>query len=275
VALAKSRLEDEMNKSSQTISWNDGQGYERFMGKWSRIAGRIFLDWLSLPAGLTWLDVGCGTGAFTETIQENCAAAEIVAIDPSASHVALGQSLVKDRGIRFEVADARSMPFENGRFDAAVSALVLNFIPDRKKAVAEMRRVVRPGGIAAAYVWDFAGRSGTIAHLNAGLREFQAVDTSGALNAESTSQGALKDLFVSAGLAKVETRPIEITVTYKNFDDYWESNTGFTSPAGNMVKALSDEKREQLKQIVKSKLPVDKDSSISYMARVNAVRGRV
>jgi ubiquinone/menaquinone biosynthesis C-methylase UbiE len=264
-----------MADSIQSISWNDGEAYERFMGKWSRIAGRIFLDWLALPAELKWLDVGCGTGAFTETIQAHWAAAEIVGIDPAAAHVAHGRAQVKSDGIRFEVADARSMPFESGSFDAAVSALVLNFIPDREKAVAEMRRVVRPGGMAAAYVWDFAGRSGTIPHLNAALRQFANVDTSSALNAESTSQDKLKELFVAAGLADVETRPIDIIVTYKNFDDYWESNTGFTSPAGNTVRALSDEKREQLKQIVKSKLPVDKDGAISFMARVNAVRGRV
>ena len=226
-----------MNEPNQTVTWDDGQAYERFMGQWSRVAGCIFLDWLALPEGLKWLDVGCGTGAFTEIIQENCAAAEIVAIDPAASHVAHGQSQVKRSGVRFEVADARAMPFENGRFDVAVSALVLNFIPDRDKAVAEMRRVVRPGGIVAAYVWDFAGRSGTATHLNAGLREFQGVDTSGTLNAECTSQDKLKELFVSTGLIDVETRPIEITVKYKDFDDYWESNTGFTSPAGNIVKS--------------------------------------
>jgi ubiquinone/menaquinone biosynthesis C-methylase UbiE len=264
-----------MADTNVAISWNAAQEYERFMGKWSRVAGRIFLDWLALPKGLKWLDVGCGTGAFTGTIQENCAAAEIVAIDPATSHVAHGQSQVKRSGVRFEVADARSMPFENGRFDVAVSALVLNFIPDRDKAVAEMRRVVRPGGMAAAYVWDFAGRSGTISHLNAGLREFQGVDTSGALNAESTSQDKLKELFVSTGLIDVATLPIEITVKYKDFDDYWESNTGFTSPAGNTVKAMPEDKREELKKIVKSKLPVDRDGVISYMARVNAVRGRV
>jgi ubiquinone/menaquinone biosynthesis C-methylase UbiE len=264
-----------MADANLAMSWNDAQGYERFMGKWSRVAGRIFLDWLALPKGQKWLDVGCGTGAFTETIRENCMAAEIVAIDPAANHVAHAQSLVRAGGIRFEVADARSMPFESGRFDAAVSALVLNFIPDREKAVAEMRRVVRPGGVAAAYVWDFAGRSGTIPHLNAGLREFQGVDTSGALNAESTSQDKLKELFGSAGLTGVETRPIEITVTYKNFDDYWESNTGFTSPAGNTVRALSDEEREKLREIVRSKLPMDNNGVISYTARVNAVRGRV
>ena len=213
------------------------EAYEVSMGRWSRQLAPLFVEFAGVRDGETILDVGCGTGAFTETIQVNCAAAEIVAIDPAASHVAHGQSQVKRSGVRFEVADARSMPFETGRFDVAVSALVFNFIPDRDKAMAEIRRVVRPGGMAAAYVWDFAGRSGTISHLNAGLREFQGVDTSGALNAESTSQDKLKELFVSTGLIDVETRPIEITVKYKDFDDYWESNTGFTSPAGNIVKS--------------------------------------
>ncbi|MPZ78816.1 MAG: methyltransferase domain-containing protein [Deltaproteobacteria bacterium] len=264
-----------MEDAKHTVSWNDGSAYERFMGQWSRVAGRVFLDWLALPKGLKWLDVGCGTGAFTETIQQNCAAAEIIAVDPAAAHVEYGQSRHTATGAQFQVVDARSMPFENGRFDAAVSALVLNFIPDREKAVAEMRRVVRPGGTVAAYVWDFAGRNGTAQHLNAALRQLDSVDTSGALNAESTSQDKLKDLFQSAGLADVEARPIEITVTFRDLDDYWESNTGFSSPASNSVKALTDDKREELKQMVKSKLPMDKNGVISYMARVNAVRGRV
>jgi ubiquinone/menaquinone biosynthesis C-methylase UbiE len=257
------------------MTWNDGEAYERFMGQWSRVAGRIFLDWLALPKGLKWLDVGCGTGAFTEVLEQTCAASEIVAIDPAASHVEYAQSRHTAKDAQFQVGDARSMPFEDGRFDAAVSALVLNFIPDREKAVVEMRRVVRSGGTVAAYVWDFAGHNGTAQHLNAALRQLGGVDTGGALNAESTSQDILKDLFLSAGLADVETRPIEISVTYRDFDDYWESNTGFTSPAGNIVKAMPEDKREALKQMVKSKLPVDRSGVISYTARVNAVRGHV
>jgi hypothetical protein len=114
-----------------------------------------------------------------------------------------------------------------------------------------------------------------VQHLNAALRQLDIVDTSGALNAESTSQDKLKELFISTGLAEVETLPIEITVTFRDFDDYWQSNTGFSSPASNGVKALPENKREALKQIVKGKIPVDKNGVISYTARVNAVRGRV
>lgn len=264
-----------MVEANLNVSWNDGQAYERFMGQWSREAGRMFLNWLALPAGFKWLDVGCGTGAFTETIQQNCAPAEIVAIDPAASHVEYARSSHTAKGAQFQVVDARSMPFEAGHFDAAVSALVLNFIPDRAKAVAEMRRVVRPGGTVAAYVWDFAGGSGINQHLNAAIQELQGPDTKGARNADSTTQEKLKGLFESVGLNDVETRPIEISVMFRDFDDYWESNTGFTSPVGNVVKALPEDKREALKQAVKCKLPLDKNGSISYMARVNAVRGRV
>jgi ubiquinone/menaquinone biosynthesis C-methylase UbiE len=141
-----------MADANLTVSWNDAQAYERFMGQWSRVGGRIFLDWLGLPVGLKWLGVGCGTGAFTETVQQSCAPAEIIGIDPATAHVAHAEAHVQGEGIRFQVVDARSMPFEAGRFDAAVSALVLNFIPDREKAVAEMCRVVRPGGTVAAYV---------------------------------------------------------------------------------------------------------------------------
>jgi len=244
------------------------------MGKWSRIAGRIFLDWLALPAGLKWLDVGCGTGAVTETIRARCASAEIVAIDPAASHIAHGQSQVKRSGVRFEVADARSMPFETGRFDVAVSALVLNFIPDREKAAAEMRRVVRPGGTVAAYVWDFASGYGIGQHLSAAINEMAGSDTRGSLNADSTSQDKLNSMFASVGLTEVATRPIEIPVTFRDFDDYWESNTGFTSPFGIFVKSLPNDGRARLQQLVKARLHTDKNGVISYTARVNAVRGQ-
>jgi SAM-dependent methyltransferase len=167
------------------------------------------------------------------------------------------------------------MPFENGYFNAAVSALVLNFIPDREKAIEEMRRVVQTGGIVAAYVWDFAGGGGINQHLNAVIQEMQGADAMWARNGESTTQEKLAELFKTAGLNDVETRAIEISVMFRDFDDYWQSNTGFTSPTGNTIKAFSDEKRGQLKQMVKSKLPIDDNGVISYMARVNAVQGRV
>ena len=131
-----------MSDTSQVARFTDGEGYERFMGRWSRVAGRIFLDWLSLPSELKWLDVGCGTGAFTEIIKQSSGASEIVAIDPSTAQVSYAQSRESAEGIQFQVADPRWMPFANERFDVAASALVLNFIPDREKALAEMRRTI-------------------------------------------------------------------------------------------------------------------------------------
>jgi ubiquinone/menaquinone biosynthesis C-methylase UbiE len=262
-----------MTGANLTTTWNDGDAYERFMGRWSRLAGKEFLDWLALPKSLRWLEVGCGTGAFTEVLQQAADAIEIVAIDTAAAHVAQAKSRIKGENVRFEVADACSMSFEDTRFDVAVSALVLNFIPDRAKAVAEMRRVVRRGGTIAAYVWDFAGARETAQHLNSAIKEIEGSDTKRALNADSTGQENLKTLFEAVGLMNVVTRPIEILVSYRHFDDYWDSNTGFTSPVGNFVKGLSDDRRLKLRQLVKNTLPSDKNGAIAYTAQVNAVMG--
>jgi ubiquinone/menaquinone biosynthesis C-methylase UbiE len=263
-----------MGDAAQVVRFADGEGYERFMGRWSRVAGRLFLDWLSLPSGLKWLDVGCGTGAFTEILKQSSGASEIVAIDPSTAQISYAQSRNSAEGIQFQVADARSMPFDNERFDVAASALVLNFIPDREKALAEMRRVVRRGGTAAAYVWDFANRRGTSQHLHSAVMELEGPGYRPAeLNAESTTQESLKALFEAAGLTDVVTRSFEISVTHRDFDDYWDSHTKFTSPIASHIQSMTEENRHRLKQTVKAKLPIDDHGAISFTARVNAVRG--
>ena len=264
-----------MADTEQTARFTDGAGYEKFMGQWSRIAGRLFIDWLALPSGLSWLDVGCGTGAFTEIIRQSSGAVEIVAIDPSAAQVSYAQSRKTAEGAQFQVADARSIPFEDGRFDVAVSALVLNFISDREKGVAEMRRVVRLGGTVAAYVWDFAGGNSTARHLNSAVRELEGPGYRAAgLNPESTTGEYLKALFEGAGLADVESRPIDITVAFRDFDDYWNSNATSGSPGANVIRSFSEEKRQRLLALVKARLPIDDHGGILYTARVNAVRGR-
>lgn len=264
-----------MAETAETIRFTDGESYEKFMGRWSRAAGRVFLDWLSLPKGLRWLDVGCGTGAFTEIIQQLSGAAEIVGIDPSAAQISYAQSRHADESARFQIADARSIPFEDGSFDVAVSGLVLNFIPDREKAISEMRRVVRRAGTVAAYVWDFAHDGSAAQHLNSAIKElgdpgYRRTE----LNAESTTEENLKSLFERGGLTGVETRAIEIAVRFRDFDDYWHSNTTFTSPTGNFIKSLTEEKRRRLIDLVRARLPIDELGAISYTARVNAVKGR-
>jgi hypothetical protein len=118
-------------------------------------------------------------------------------------------------------------------------------------------------------------RVGTAQHLNAAVAEIEGPGyRPPGLNAESTSLSYLKALFEAAGLTDVDTHPIEIPVTFQDFDDYWNLNTTFASPIGGYVKGLSGEKRQRLMQLVKSRLPIDAQDVISYAAQVNAVRGR-
>ena len=134
--------------------FDDGQAYERLMGRWSRLVGEQFLDWLDLPKGLRWLDAGCGNGAFTETLIERCAPSTVAAIDPSEGQLAYARTRPGTTMAQFHVGDAQALPFDDDSFDAATMALVMAFLPDAAKAVAELARVVRPGGWVATYMWD-------------------------------------------------------------------------------------------------------------------------
>ena len=137
--------------------FTDGAAYDRLMGRWSRAAGEVFLDWLALPPGLSWLDVGCGTGVFTELLLERGKAQSASAVDPAADQIAYARTKPANKQVDFRLADAQSLPFADRTFDAAAMALVMSFVPDAAKAVAEMKRVVKPGGIIGTYVWDFLG----------------------------------------------------------------------------------------------------------------------
>jgi ubiquinone/menaquinone biosynthesis C-methylase UbiE len=139
------------------IRYDDGAAYERMMGAWSRIAGVTFLDWLAPPPGLRWIDIGCGSGAFTELIVERCAPAEVEGIDPSEPQLSFARARPAGRMAKFRRGDALALPFGEDAFDMAVMALVIFFIPDPTKGVVEMARVVRPGGTVAAYAWDMIG----------------------------------------------------------------------------------------------------------------------
>src|SRR6478736_9265068 len=161
MARAKDRpLGEENEMAERQIHFDDGAGYEQMMGIWSRFAGEIFLDWLALPLGLRWIDIGCGNGAFTELLVERCSPVEVQGIDPSEGQLAFARTRPASRLAKFHQGDAMALPFADGSFDAAVMALVIFFVPDPSKGVAEMARVVRPGGLAAAYVWDVVNGGG-------------------------------------------------------------------------------------------------------------------
>jgi len=259
--------------SEQTIRFDDGAAYEQMMGVWSRSAGAIFLDWLAPPKVLRWIDVGCGNGAFTELLVERCAPAEVHGIDPSEGQLAFARTRSAARGAEFRLGDAMALPFPADRFDAAIMALVLVFVPEPAKGLAEMVRVVRPGGIVAAYMWDMPGGGFPLEPL---LIQMHAMGLNRPRppQLEASRRDAMLDLWRGAGLADVETREITVHRTFADFDDWWR--TSMKSPSlGPTISALSSADAETLKRGVQARLPADSDGRITYEARANAIKGRL
>jgi SAM-dependent methyltransferase len=146
-----------MANSQPLDSWEKGDPYELYMGRWSRRVAREFLKGLEMPPLLHWLDVGCGTGALSETIAEQCYPMELIGIDPSERFLAKARARLQDRAT-FQLADALDLPLNDASVDVVVSGLVLNFVPDPMAGLAQMKRAARTGGTVAAYVWDYAGK---------------------------------------------------------------------------------------------------------------------
>ena len=195
------------------IRFDDGAAYERFMGVWSRLAGEIFLDWVSPRPGLRWIDIGCGNGAFTELLIERCAPAEVQGIDPSEGQLAFARARRAAHLAKFRQGDAMALPFSKNSFDAAVMALVIFFVPDPVKSVAEMARVVCPGGTVASYAWDMMGGGFPHEPIRAEMR-MMGLKTVYQPSADASRMEVLRELWSSTGLEAVETREI---VVQRNF----------------------------------------------------------
>ena len=254
--------------------FTDGQAYERQTGRWSRVVGERFIQWLALPSGLAWLDVGCGTGAFTELIIERSAPKQVNGIDPAEDQIAYAKTRPVARNAALRVGSALALPYVNKEFDVAAMALVITFIPTPGKAVSEMSRVVKPGGTVATYIWDFFGR---------GFPQHPLVEALKAMNAEpprlptieNSRSEALTGFFKQAELDQITTTSIEITVSYANFDDYWSAQTALENPVVQSVRKMSGSDVERLKAYLREHLPKDGNGRIAYSARANAVKGLV
>jgi SAM-dependent methyltransferase len=259
--------------AEQQIRFDDGAAYERMMGTWSRLAGPVFLDWLAPPAGLRWLDVGCGSGAFTEQIVERCRPAEVQGIDPSEQQLAFARARPGAAIAKFQRGDAMALPFNNQSFDAAVMALVIFFLPDPAKGVAEMVRVNRPGGVAATYAWDMLGGGFPLEPILAEIRALGVTHQPPPSDAASKME-ALRALWTAAGLEAVDTREIAVERTFANFDDFWTTSLSGSS-VGRTVATMTPENVAILKTRVRERLPADATGRITCSARANAVKGRV
>jgi SAM-dependent methyltransferase len=254
--------------------FDDGRAYERLMGRWSCLAGETFLDWLDAPPRLRWLDVGCGNGAFTEVLIARCAPAEVIAVDPSEGQLAYARTRPGVKSAQFQAGDAQALPFADGSFDAAVMALVITFLPDPGNAVAEMARVVRPGGWVATYMWDVPG-GGTPVHPVYVAMESLGIPNPRPPGAAVSRRNAMQALWEDAGLQLIETRVIRVPIVYSDFDDFWNSNSVPVGPQGKAIQEMSPSAREQLRAKLRAQMPIGSDGRIAYESFANAVKGRV
>ena len=253
------------------ILFDDGFVYERVMGVWSALAGNLFLDWLSPAKGMSWIDVGCGNGAFTELIVKRCQPARIHGIDPSEAQLVFARQRNTFSVVEFQTGSALALPFANDSFDAAIMALVIFFVPEPAKGVAEMTRVVKPGGTVAAYSWDILG--GGLPYAPVGL-ELRALGVTMPMPPSPSASllPNLRELWSNAGLVAVEVLEMTVQRTFENFEDFWiTTQLAFSGTFANMAPHDVD----IVKTKVRDRLPPDDEGHINYSARANAIKGLV
>jgi SAM-dependent methyltransferase len=262
-----------MSTTARHDAWSAGESYERYMGRWSRLVAARFLDWLGAPNGAAWLDLGCGTGALTQSILARCNPSSVAAIDPSEGFVAHARATTSDERARFEVGDAQKIPLPDASVDVAASALVLNFVPDKIAALREMERVVRPGGAISFYVWDYPG--GGMGFMTAFWKAAIALDPKAAELGEGRrfqfcNPEGLSALCREAGLPSVTVAPIEIETRFASFEDYWQPFTLGAGPAPGYCVSLPEDKRAALKERLMR--DVGGDGPVSFTARAWVVK---
>jgi SAM-dependent methyltransferase len=255
--------------------WTAGAAYEDYMGRWSRLLARTFLEWLHAKSGGHWLEVGCGTGALTGSICAFGDPSSVVACEPSAPLVDHARRNVSDPRVSFVQANAGALPSRDGGFDVIASGLVLNFVPEVEAALGAMRERARPGGVVSAYVWDYTGGLEFLAHF---WQEAVALDAKAGELDESRRFGRWKEpmleaLFRGAGLGEVRTAPVEIATEFEHFDDFWRPFLGGTGPAPSYVASLDQTRREALRDRLKARLAAGRGEPIVLRARASAVRG--
>ncbi|HEX4999288.1 MAG TPA: class I SAM-dependent methyltransferase [Terriglobia bacterium] len=256
-------------------AWMAGDAYEAYMGRWSRMVARTFVEWLNPKPFADWIEIGCGTGALTATICDLCEPHSVVACDPSVPFIEHARRSLPDDRVRFVVGGVEALPSQSGGFDMAVSALVLNFLPDPQSVIRSMAGRLRKGGAVAGYVWDY---SDGMLPLRVFWEQAVALDPGASALDEGARfplcrQSALETVWRDAGLSDVETRPLEIATYFATFEEYWSPFLLGTGPAPGYVASLAPDHRDSLRDRIMSRLPTGPDGSIQLRARAWAARG--
>lgn len=255
--------------------WQTGDSYDAYMGRWSRAIACRFIDWLDLPPGLRWLDLGCGTGALSRAILARADPARVIALDPAQSFIERARGLIPDRRVAFRTGDAMAIGLDDDSLDVTVSGLMLNFLPDPARGLREMARVTAPGGTIAFYLWDYPGRG--LEFLDAFWRAAAAINPAAAALAETmrfprcTPEG-LAALCGEVGLPAPEIIPLEAPTVFRDFEDFWNPFTLGTGPAPAYCASLDPEARARLADRLRSDLPPGPRGAISLTARAWALR---
>jgi SAM-dependent methyltransferase len=261
-------------------TWERGDPYERYVGRWSRQVAPLFLSWLRIPTHRRWLDVGCGTGALCAAILDHCSPTSVAGVEPSEGFLETARVNLAGRTALYQ-GSATEIPLDDSSVDVVVSGLVLNFVPDPRAALFEMARVSVNGGTIGAYVWDYAGKM-----------EFMRIfwDAAVELDPEAArlDEGrrfpvcrpeALLELFASVGLQSAEVTAIDIPTSFASFEDYWQPFTEGQGPAPAYAMSLDEADRRRLRERIRARLrarnPVDSNGSISLIARAWAIRATV
>jgi SAM-dependent methyltransferase len=254
--------------------WEVGEAYEAYVGRWSRRVAADFVDGLGVAAGGRWLDAGCGTGALAGRALEVAAPIEVTGVDPSTGFLRTARERLGGSA-SFVAADARRLPFGGSAFDAVVGGLMLNFVPEPARAVAEFARVADLGGTVAAYVWDYADGMRFMRYFwdAAAAVDPASVELDEGRRFALCAPGPLADLWRDAGLADVDVRPIEIPTVFADFDDFWQPFLGGQGSAPTYVSTLDDARRDALRETLRAALPTAADGSIPLTARAWAVSG--
>jgi ubiquinone/menaquinone biosynthesis C-methylase UbiE len=255
--------------------WTSGDSYEQYVGRWSRMVAKEFVRWLAVPEDREWVDVGCGTGALSQTILKLNSPKGIKGIDRSEKFVQTARQRVHRSNVEFDTGDAQALPVESETYDVAVSGLVLNFVSRPERMAAEMVRAVRKNGTVALYVWDYAKKMQFMRHFwnAATVLDAAAYDLDEGRRFPLNNPEALTELFHTAGIHHVEARPIDIHTDFKNFDDFWNPILGGQGSAPGYAMSLSEENRARLKEKLYTSLPFAVDGSIPLIARAWAVKG--
>ncbi len=256
-------------------AWERGDPYDLYVGRWSRRVAPLFLEWLGVPPGRRWLDVGCGTGALCSAILDRCSPSFVAGVEPSEGFLATAAQRLAGRAV-LQRGSATNIPLNDASVDVVVSGLVLNFVPNGRAALIEMARVADAAGTIGAYVWDYREKMELIRFFWDAAIELSAdaAKIAEAVRFPLCHPDALSALFAGAGLREIEVTAIDIPTQFASFEDYWRPFLGGQGPAPGYAMSLDAAARARLQGRIRERIPIAPDGSISLIARAWAIRGR-